>query len=39
MRSSRLRHQLDAARTVDAEVAELRRRLERVERLLGIDSA
>lgn len=38
MRSTRLRRQLDAARAVDAELAELRRRLERVERLLGLDS-
>jgi transposase-like protein len=38
MRSSRLHRQLDAARAVDAELAELRRRLERVERLLGLDS-
>jgi predicted site-specific integrase-resolvase len=39
MRSSRLRRQLDAARAVDAELAELRRRVERVERLLGLDSS
>jgi AcrR family transcriptional regulator len=38
MRSSRIRRQLDAARGVDAEVAELRRRVRRIEQLLGIDA-
>jgi hypothetical protein len=37
MRSSRIRRQLDAARSVDAELAELRRRIRRIEQLLGID--
>jgi transposase len=38
MRSSRIRRQLDAARAVDSEVAELRRRVERIERVLGLET-
>jgi hypothetical protein len=37
MRSSRIRRQVDAARAVDAELAELRRRVRRIEELLGLD--
>ena len=37
MRSSRLRRQVDAARAVDAELAELDRRVRRIEELLGLD--
>jgi transposase len=36
LRSSRARRQLEQARSLEAEVAELRRRLEAIERHLGI---
>ncbi len=36
LRSSRVRHQLEHARSLDAEVEELRRRLEAIERHLGL---
>jgi DNA-binding transcriptional MerR regulator len=37
LRSSRVRRQLDHARSLEAEVEELRRRLDTIERYLGFD--
>jgi predicted site-specific integrase-resolvase len=37
LRSSRVRRQLEHARSLEAEVEELRRRLETIERRLGLD--
>jgi hypothetical protein len=36
LRSPRIQRQLDHARSVDAEVAELRQRVEMIERHLGL---
>jgi hypothetical protein len=37
LRTSRVRRQLEHARSLEAEVEELRRRLDAIERHLGID--
>lgn len=37
LRSPRVQHQLERARSVEAEVDELRRRIEAIERHLGLD--